>query len=177
MPTYPNESETYRQARADLIQAEAELRAKTEEVAALRRQLPLGGVAQDYVFEGEAGPVTLSSLFGEHDTLILYSYMYGPEDSQPCPMCSAFLDGADGLAPHIRQRAAFAVVARCDLATLQTLAESRGWRNHRLLSAAGNSYATDYHSEMPNGAQVPMANVFVRRDGQVHHFWGSRAVF
>ena len=96
--TFPGETDTYRVARDDLLQAEMELRAKIEEVAALRRELPPGGLVEDYVFEGVAGPVRLSELFtGGKTSLVLYSYMFGPNDEQPCPMCSSYLDGADGV--------------------------------------------------------------------------------
>lgn len=40
---FPGESPAYRAARDALLEAEIELRQKTEQVAALRRQLPLGG--------------------------------------------------------------------------------------------------------------------------------------
>ena len=48
---YPNESNEYRAARNQLLQAEVELREKTETVTSLRRVMPLGGeVPEDYVF-------------------------------------------------------------------------------------------------------------------------------
>jgi predicted dithiol-disulfide oxidoreductase (DUF899 family) len=94
----PNESAEYRAARDALAQAEAELTLRVEEVAAQRRQLPLGGVVpEDYEFtEGPADlardePVTtvrLSQLFGPHDALLLYSLMYGPGMERPCQMCT-----------------------------------------------------------------------------------------
>ena len=49
---FPGESADYRAARDRLLHEEAALRRHIEEVAALRRSLPLGGpVAEDYVFE------------------------------------------------------------------------------------------------------------------------------
>ena len=57
------------------------------------------------------------------------------------------------------------------------LARGRGWDDITWLSAADNDYPIDYHSEMPNGAQVPMCNVFVKRDGAVRHFWNSEMFF
>jgi predicted dithiol-disulfide oxidoreductase (DUF899 family) len=83
---FPAESETYRVARSDLLQAEVALRRQTEQVAAQRRALPLGGaVPTDYVFdEASVGDdivrrVRLSELFHNgKDVLLLYSFMYGP---------------------------------------------------------------------------------------------------
>src|SRR4051812_18151575 len=80
---YPNESADYRTARNALLDAEMALRRQIEEVAALRRALPPGGVVdQDYVFErigAHQRPerVTLSELFDGKPSLILYSFMYG----------------------------------------------------------------------------------------------------
>src|SRR2546430_16941197 len=100
---FPGESEAYRAARDRLLESEIELRRRLEAVAALRRELPLGGrVQEDYVFdEANAGggrAVKLSELFrpGKR-SLILYSYLYGPAAPQPCPVCPGLLDGGH---PH-----------------------------------------------------------------------------
>lgn len=87
---FPGESDSYRRARNQLLQAEIELRRRVEEVAALRRQLPLGGeIPEDYVFEeGSADlnaphtvrQVPLSELFQPgKGTLAIYSFMFGPK--------------------------------------------------------------------------------------------------
>ena len=175
---YPNETSEYRAARRALLDAEAALRAQIEAVAELRRALPLGGQAQDYEFEGASGPVRLSALFREgRDSLIVYSLMYAEDAAAECPMCSAFLDSANGHADQINARTNFAVVARSSQPRLQALAERRGWDRLTLLSAAGNPYPIDYLSEMADGSQVPMCNVFTRRDGRIYHTWGSELLF
>ena len=49
---FPNESDAYRATRNVLLEAEADLREQIENVAAMRRKLPLGGaIPEDYVFE------------------------------------------------------------------------------------------------------------------------------
>ena len=153
------------------------LRDHIEAVAALRRELPLGGLVENYTFIGPDGPLQLADLFGDHDTLILYGFMFGAGAQAPCPMCSAFMDSVSGQLEHIHQRAAFAVVARNDIEPLETLFSSRGWQNVPFVSAAGNTFPTDYHTEMPGGAQVPMCHVFTRRDGELRHFWTSELFF
>ena len=91
---FPGESAAYREARDQLLEAEMSLRRNLEEVAALRRKLPLGGeVAQDYVFTTGATDlndfrterkVRLSELFQPgKDTLIIYSFMFGPNMKEP----------------------------------------------------------------------------------------------
>ncbi len=174
---FPGESAAYRQKRNELLAAEAALREQIEQVAQLRRQLPPGGPAADYTFTGADGEVTLSGLFGAHNSLIIYSYMYGPEDEHPCPMCSAFMDSLNGQLKHINQRTALVVAARSPYPRLAELVEARGWQDIPWVSAAGNTYAADYRSEMPNGAQLPMCNVFVKSDDGVRHFWNSELFF
>ncbi len=116
--TMPGESAAYRDARDSLLDAELNLRRQIEKVAALRRELPLGGaVKEDYVFDerdasGGVKQTRLSELFADgKPSLVLYSLMYGPGGS-PCTMCTAMLDGLDGNVPHISDRTNIAVVAK-----------------------------------------------------------------
>jgi predicted dithiol-disulfide oxidoreductase (DUF899 family) len=185
---FPGESADYRAARDRLLREEAALRRHIEDVAALRRGLPLGGpVADDYVFEeGSADlddvstvrEVRLSNLFERgKNTLVAYSFMYGPAMEKPCPMCTAMLDSLNGTSPHARQRVNLVVVAKSPLERIRTHARARGWRNLRLLSSAGNAYNRDYHADAADGSQNPILNVFVKRDGAVHHSYATELLF
>lgn len=180
---FPGETAGYRKARNDLLKAELALRRNVEAVAAARRKLPAGGeVPQDYEFEeadeyGNARRVRMSDLFKRGNSLVVYSYMYGPQMSKPCPMCTAMLDSLDGAAKHAGQRVDLVVVAKSPLERIRAFARERGWKNLRLLSSAGNSYNRDYHGENEEGAQMPMLNVFTRRGGKVQHSWGSELLF
>jgi predicted dithiol-disulfide oxidoreductase (DUF899 family) len=182
----PGESDEYRRARDDLLEAEIQLRRQIETVAAQRRTLPLGGeVPVDYVFDAssptsdDVETVRLSELFAPgKDTLVLYSFMFIPENGNPlgvaCPSCTSIIDAIDGAAPHIVQRINFAVVAKAPIDQFREHARNRGWRNVRLLSSAGTTYHTDYRTELKDGAgQLPIPTVFARRDGKIHHFWSS----
>src|SRR6478609_3272623 len=83
---YPNDSADYRKARTALLAEEIELRRHIERVAAQRRALPPGGEARDYRFEDENGKtIGLADMFGEHDTLVSYFWMFGPQRERPCP--------------------------------------------------------------------------------------------
>ena len=76
---YPGDSLEYRKARTALLEEEIELRRHIERVAALRRGLPPGGEARDYRFTDERGrELGLADLFGRHDALMSYFWMYGP---------------------------------------------------------------------------------------------------
>jgi predicted dithiol-disulfide oxidoreductase (DUF899 family) len=185
---FPGETTEYRAARDRLLRAESELRRSVEQVAALRRELPLGGaIPEDYVFEEGAADlddretthrVKLSELFDPGKTsLVLYSFMYGPAMEAPCPMCTAMLDSLNGTAPHATQRVSLAAVAKSPIERIRAFARDRGWRNLRLLSSAANRYNRDYHGETADGAQMPMLNVFVKRDGRVLHAYATELLF
>ena len=110
---YSKEAVEYRVARNALLAEEIDLRRHIERVAAQRRALPPGGVVpKDYLFEGEQGPATMQQLFGRHDTLVTYNWMFGPRRQRSCPMCTSLLSALDGETPDILQRVAFAVIAR-----------------------------------------------------------------
>ena len=120
----------------------------------------------------------MSQLFEKgKDTLVFYSFMYGPKMAEPCPLCTSILDGMDGEAPHIRQRVNFAVIAKSPMERILKFARQRGWRNLPLLSSANNTYNHDYHAEAENGGQMPALNVFVRRDGRIHHFYNTELLY
>ena len=183
---FPGESEEYRRARNELLEAELALRQQVEEVAAMRRKLPLGGrVEKEYVFEeldesGHQQEVSLSGLFADgKDSLILYNFMYGPDWENACPMCTSLLDGFEGNAQYVRQRANFAIVAKAGIEKLAAWGKERGWKRLRLLSSNKNSFNADYNAEFSSnyGDQHPVLHVFVRREGQICHQWSSEALF
>ncbi len=126
---FPNESAEYRQARNALLAEEIELRRHIERVARQRRKLPPGGeVTKRYTFQGENGPVTLADLFGDKDTLVIYSYMFGPQREKPCPMCTSIMASWDHKVPDIEQRVALAMVARSPIDRLVAAKRARGWQ-------------------------------------------------
>jgi len=187
---FPGESDEYRQARDELLRAEIEARRTTEAVAAQLRRLPLGGeVPIDYEFEESTAdpdgvrPVRLSELFeGGKDTLFLYSFMFIPGVAghpleAGCPSCTSIIDAISGQAVHVTQRINLAVVAKAPIRQFRDHALSRGWADIRLLSSAGTTYNHDYHAEGPEGSQNPVATVFVRRAGKIHHQWSSELLF
>jgi predicted dithiol-disulfide oxidoreductase (DUF899 family) len=170
---HPNESDEYRRARQDLLVEEIELRRRAERVASLRRGLPPGGeVPKDYQFVAEDGSVvTLNDLFGEHDTLVIYSYMFGPQRETPCPMCTSLMGGFDHKITDIRQRVAIAFTARSPIDRLIAAKKSRGWVDLPVYSDTAGDYTRDYVSA--DDADMPAYNVFTRRDGVIRHFWSD----
>lgn len=173
---FPNESDEYRQARNALLAEEIELRRHIERVAEQRRRLPPGGeVTKDYRFESEDGPVSFADFFGDKQTLVIYSYMYGPERKRPCPMCTSLMSAWDGEAPDVEQRVAFAMVARSPIERLVAFKNERGWKNLKLYSDTSGDYTRDYVSA--EDADVPAFKVFTRKDGTIRHFWSNEMGF
>lgn len=103
-----NESERYRALRSQLRDAELELMLQRERVAELRRNLPADTETPDYLLhEGprdlaEESPereVRLSELFTDPSRpLVVYHFMYGGAQESPCPSCTMWLDGLNGIA-------------------------------------------------------------------------------
>lgn len=169
---FPNESADYRRARDALLAEEIELRRHIERVAQQRRELPPGGVLpKDYTLEGEDGPVHFSDLFAGKQTLAIYSYMFGPQRKQPCPMCTSLLSAWDGEAEDVAQRIGLAVVARSPIERLVAFKKERGWRHLKLYSDVSGDYTRDYVSA--DDADEPAFNVFTQRDGSMRHFWSG----
>lgn len=171
---YPNDSADYRAARTALLAEEIELRRHIERVAAQRRALPPGGLVADHEFRDENGKIVQwADLFGAHDTLVTYFWMYGPDRERPCPMCTAFIGSLDIPARDISQRIALAVIGRSPVERQLAFARERGWKNLKFYATVGDRFARDYRGLAPNGEEWPALDVWVRRDGEVRHFWGS----
>jgi predicted dithiol-disulfide oxidoreductase (DUF899 family) len=201
MTKFPGESAEYRAARDRLLEHEIELRRLMESVAEMRRRLPPGPVAEDYVFRGRGadGAITdvrLSDLFAPgRDSLAMYSMMFpryhgderhGPTHGEtarlplaesPCPSCTALLDQFDGAAEHVSQRMNLAISAKAPIERVLAYADERGWRRLRLLSSADNTYNRDYLAETDEGDQMPMMNVFHRDGDVIRHVWGSELLY
>jgi predicted dithiol-disulfide oxidoreductase (DUF899 family) len=180
----PNESAEYRKARTALLAEEIELRRHVARVAAQRRALPPGGeVIGDYQFLGEASsvqganPVGIDVLFGDKDTLFVYSWMYGPNRARPCPMCTALLSSLDGNADHVRQRIAMAIVALSPIERQVAFKIERGWKNLPLYFDVNGKFSRDYHAIMEDGTDTAAINVFHRQDGVIRHFWAAETGF
>jgi predicted dithiol-disulfide oxidoreductase (DUF899 family) len=181
---YPNESKAYRDARDALLKDEQELIDKTKAVAAKRRKLPDGGqLKEDYVFqwanEGKVGQrVKLSELFGGKDTLLLYSFMFGPNWDKPCPSCTSLMDGFDRTWYSVVQDAAFAAIAKAPSEKINAWAKERGWSQIPLLSGYESPFQADYKCQDPakDDMQWPVMHAFRKRDGKIFHFWGTETM-
>ncbi len=187
--TKPEFSPAYEKQRAELLEEEVELMRHQERVAETRRELPLDTSVDDYVLREGPRPlddgdddvrdVRLSQLFSAPDrTLILYHFMFGKAQTQPCPMCTMWIDGYNAVAPHVEQRADFAIVAAAEVGQIRKYARSRGWTNLRLLSAGESPLKRDLDSETEDGGQLPFITTFrLDGDGSPVLFYSQSAMF
>jgi len=180
-----NESADYLAQREQLRLAEIDLTYQRERVAELRRHLPEGATVHDYVFEDgprdlDAGDapvqtVRLSQLFSAPNrALVIYQLMYGKLQTTPCPMCTMWIDGFNGVAQHLAQNVDFVIAAAAEPAALRAHARNRGWRNLRLLSCGDSTFKYDLGSEDKEGNQDSTISVFTRDDsGAIRHFYSA----
>ncbi len=155
-PRFPNESQGYRAAREALRQDEQELLAKVKAVAEKRRTLPTGGeLKEDYTLQWASGGkvgqrVKFSELFGDKDTLILYSWMFGPSWDKPCPSCTSLMDGFDRAWYSVSRDAAFAAIAKAPAEKIDAWARERGWSQIPLVSGYESPFQADYKCQGEN---------------------------
>ena len=174
-PPFPGESDAYRKAREALLVDEIELRRHITRVAEQRQALPPGPViGKNYRFKDANGAeVGLIDLFGTHDALVTYFWMFGPQRERPCPMCTNLLGALNGNAADLKQRVALKVFGRSPVARQLAFAVERGWRDLDFVQTVGDDYANDLRLINNDGSENPALVVF-RRDGeQVRLFWAS----
>jgi predicted dithiol-disulfide oxidoreductase (DUF899 family) len=172
---FPGESEAYASARRELLAEEIDLRRRIAEVAEHRRSLPLGPVIEKtYRFIDASGMETdLVGLFGEHNTLVTYFWMYGPDRARPCPMCTNLLGPLDGNAADIQQWAALKILGRSPVQRQLAFARERGWSRLDFVQTVGDDYARDIGALTSEGDEYPALVVYRREGAQVRLFWAG----
>lgn len=185
-----NAEQAHHEARLELLAREKELTRLRDEVSALRRKLPRRKV-EDYAFAGPNGTVKLSELFGPHDQLLVYHFMFGPDWEAGCPSCTFWADHFDPMIPHLAARnCAFAVVSRAPVPKLAAYAERMGWR-FPWVSSQSNSFNTDFAvtfteaqvaskeklynhgTQAPMGQEMPGASTFIKEGDDVLHTYST----
>ena len=99
----------------------------SDALASERRRLPRVLVEKEYLFDGPGGRATLADLFEGRRQLLLYHFMFGPNQSEGCDGCSMFVDGVAHLA-HLHERdTTFALVSRAGFEKLEAYRRRMGW--------------------------------------------------
>ena len=142
------------------------LRAKEKEatrardaLAAQRRRLPRVRIEKEYVFDGPEGEVRLPDLFEGRRQLLLYHFMFGPNQEVGCDGCSMFVDQIGHLA-HLHARdTSFALVSRAPIEKIAAYRKRMGWAIPWV-----SSFPSDFNVDFGVGPETPQAGVY--QDGE-----------
>lgn len=137
--------EEWLKARTALLAKEKENTRQRDELARQRRELPWVKVDKNYVFDAPHGKVTLSELFGAHDQLLIYHFMFGPDWAEGCPSCSFVSDHLDGATLHLAARdVSLVMISRAPLPKIEAFKKRMGWQ-FPWVSSQGNTFNHDFN--------------------------------
>jgi|SRR5437899_362000 len=133
-------------ARRALLEKEKAFTRQAEEMSRLQRSLPWERVAKEYVFDGPAGRETLADLFDGRSQLIVYHFMFHPDEAAGCPHCSLRADGFAGIGVHLSHRdVTMVVVSRAPYTKLAAYQKRMGW-GFKWVSSGGSDFNRDYQT-------------------------------
>ncbi len=142
-----------------LLVKEKELTRSLDSLAAERRRLPMVKIEKTYAFERPDGKVELLGLFQKRRQLILYHFMFGPNQEAGCDGCSMFVDQVGHLA-HLHARdTAFALVSRAPIAKIEAYRQRMGWSIPWV-----SSFGSDFNHDFGVGPWEPQPKEY--QDGE-----------
>jgi predicted dithiol-disulfide oxidoreductase (DUF899 family) len=131
-------------ARGALLAKEKTFTRLRDELSGERRELPWEAIEKEYVFDGPDGKETLAGLFDGRSQLVVYHFMFGPEDDAGCKSCSFWADNFDPNVVHLNARdVSFAAISRAPLAKLEAYRERMGW-SFKWVSSADTDFNFDF---------------------------------
>jgi predicted dithiol-disulfide oxidoreductase (DUF899 family) len=126
LPPVVSEAE-WQEAHEKLLAKEKEATRARDALAAERRRLPRIRIEKNYVFKGPNGPASLLDLFEGRRQLILYHFMFGPNQDVGCDGCSMVVDQIGHLA-HLHARdTSFALISRAPIEKIEPYRKRMGW--------------------------------------------------
>ena len=133
-------------ARKELLAAEKKFTKLRDQLNQQRRDLPWVKVDKNYSFDGPKGKETLAELFAGRSQLIVYHFMFGPDDDEGCAHCSFWADHYDGPGLHLNQRdTTLVVISRAPLKKLDAFKKRMGWK-FEWVSSGQTDFNYDYHA-------------------------------
>jgi predicted dithiol-disulfide oxidoreductase (DUF899 family) len=146
-------------ARDALLAKEKEATRARDALAAERRRLPMVRIEKDYAFDGRDGKAQLLDLFEGRRQLLLYHFMFGPNQDAGCDGCSMFVDQIGHLA-HLHARdTSFALVSRAPLAKITAYKKRMGWTIPWY-----SSFESDFNVDFGVSPETPQPDVY--QDGE-----------
>ena len=178
-------------ARKALLAKEKAFTRARDELTEQRQALPWEAVEKEYVFEGPNGQETLADLFDGCSQLIVYHFMFGPDDDVGCKSCSFWADNFNPNVVHLNARdVSFVAVSRAPFEKLEAYRRRMGWDFHWVSSGEtdfnfdyGASFTPEQQEEaVYNFGSLPPRisdreglSVFARDDGWIYHTYSAYA--
>jgi predicted dithiol-disulfide oxidoreductase (DUF899 family) len=152
--------ETEWRAALDDLRAKEKLHTRASDaLAAERRRLPRVRIEKDYEFEGPDGPVGLLDLFEGRRQLLLYNFMFGPNQEEGCDGCSMVVDQIPHLA-HLHARdTSFALVSRAGIDKIEQYRNRMAWTIPWV-----SSFDSDFNVDFGFSPEEPDPNAY--QDGE-----------
>jgi len=146
-------------AREALLAKEKETGRASDALAAERRRMPMVRIDKDYTFDGPNGTASLLDLFEGRRQLLLYHFMFGPNQDAGCDGCSMFVDQIGHLA-HLHARdTSFALVSRAPITSIEAYRKRMGWTVPWY-----SSFESDFNVDFEVSPETPKADAY--QDGE-----------
>lgn len=178
------------EARRALLAAEKAFTQQRDALSAKRRAMPWVKVDKDYVFDAPAGPISLAELFAGRSQLVVYHFMFAPQQEFGCKSCSFWADHFDGAIPHLNARdTSLVAISRAPVEKLQRQAKRLGWA-FPWVSSGRTTFNYDFAVSFENPEDpetvynyaksavphpdMPGYSVFTRgSDGEIYHTYST----
>lgn len=177
---------TWEAERLELLAAEKEFTRQRDALSAKRREMPWVKIEKDYRFETERGEESLLALFGDHDQLVVYHFMYGPDWKQGCKSCSFWADSFDHNSAHFAARGvSFKAISRAPMDVFMPFKKRMGW-SFDWVSSAPSDFNFDFevsfneaeegrynYKPFSGGTEMPGISVFARDGADIYHTYST----
>jgi len=133
-------------ARTQLLEREKAFTKERDALTSQQRNLPWELVGKEYVFVGEKGEETLADLFAGKSQLVVYHFMFPPDASVGCPICSFWADNFNPIVPHLAQRdVTMVAVSRAPYPKIDAYRKRMGW-SFKWVSSGGSDFNFDFNA-------------------------------
>lgn len=184
--------EEWTKARQVLLDKEKAFTRLRDELSVERRAMPWTPVEKDYQFHTASGLRTLGELFGPHQQMIVYHFMFGPDWEEGCASCSFWADNFEGIDVHLAHRdIKLLAMSNTSLEKINAYKARMGWQ-FDWVSSLGSDFNNDYQVSFPDGvspggmyynyrlttfpaSEAPGISVFAKDDRGVFHTYSCYA--
>ena len=156
-------------ARAALLLREKELMRLKDTVSAARRRMPMVEITEPYVFDTEAGPLSLVDLFDGRRQLIVQHFMFGSDWDEGCSGCSMMADHIGPLSHLYAKDTSLVLISRAPVGKLVAFRDRMQW-DLPWVSSGRSTFNEDFHTTV-DSEEHHAISVFLRDGDRVFHTW------